>query len=95
MFEGEYRNVSDSDFQRNRERQSIAWKTLMNACKLNSIDPVTFANIIGTSHGEALKFFKQGYIELKLNDEQYARLGRATNHTANYWKSLFEMKSCY
>ena len=91
MIDEGFRNIVESDEQKRRERQSAAWKVLMNSCKECSIDPISFANIIGISEGKALMFFKQGSIDLRLSDEQYVRLGRATNHSANFWKQLFEL----
>lgn len=84
-------NLTESEEQRRIEKQRGAWKILMNACHEYSIDSVTFANIIGLSYGQAMKYFKQGYGDIKFNDEQYIRLARATNRTPNFWKSLFEL----
>lgn len=89
MNEPGFKSVVTSDEQRRLEKERAAWKVLMTSCRENSIDPIAFANIIGISHGRALMFFKQGYGDMKFDDAQLERLGRATNHTANFWKSLF------
>ena len=83
------KNLVINNEQVRMEKQRAAWKILMNACHEYSIDAVTFANIIGVSHGQAMKYFKQGYCDITFNDEQIARLARATNRTVHFWKSLF------
>ena len=85
------RNLAVNDEQKRLDRQRAAWKILMNACHEHQIDAVSFANIIGLSHGQAMKYFKQGYGEIKFNNEQYNRLARATGRTIHFWKSLFEL----
>ena len=83
-------NIAVSDNQKRLESQRGAWKILMNACQENGIDTISFANIIGISHGQALMFFKQGYLQnIGFSDEQYERLARATRRTPHFWKSLF------
>lgn len=85
------RNLVVNDEQRRMEKQRAAWKILMSACHECGIDAISFANIIGLSHGQAIKYFKQGYGDIKFDDEQYVRLARATSRTVNFWKSLFEL----
>ena len=84
------RNLAVNDEQKRLDKQRAAWKILMNACHECGIDAIGFANIIGVSHGYAMKYFRQGYGDMKFNDEQYVRLARATSRTVNFWKSLFE-----
>ena len=88
MSEYGYSVVCDEE-QRRIEKQRAAWKILMTACQECSIDPIAFANIIGISHGRALMYFKQGYGDMKFDDEQLARLARATSRSVQLWKSLF------
>lgn len=89
MIDPGFKSVVYSDEQRRVEKERAAWKVLMTSCQEHSIDPIAFANIIGISQGRALMFFKQGYGDMKFDDAQLQRLARATNHTVNFWKSLF------
>ena len=83
------RNLVVNDEQVRMEKQRAAWKILMNACHEHGIDAISFANIIGVSHGQAMKYFKQGYYDIVFDDQQIARLARATGRTVHFWKSLF------
>ena len=83
------RNLVVNDEQVRMEKQRAAWKILMNACHEHRIDAISFANIIGVSHGQAMKYFKQGYCDIVFDDQQIARLARATGRTVHFWKSLF------
>lgn len=85
------KNLAVNDQQIRLDKQRAAWKILMNTCHEKGIDAIAFANIIGLSHGYAMKYFKQGYGDMKFNDEQYTRLARATDRTVHFWKSLFEV----
>ena len=81
MIDPGFKSVVSSDEQRRVEKERAAWKVLMMSCQEHSIDPISFANIIGISHGRALMFFKQGYGDMKFDDAQLERLARATNHS--------------
>lgn len=83
------RNLVINDEQVRMEKQRASWKILMNVCHEHGIDAMAFANIIGVSHGQAIKYFKQGYCDMVFDDEQIARLARATGRTVHFWKSLF------
>lgn len=82
--------IYHNDEDKFREHQKAAWKTLIMHCQNYNIDAIKLANILGISEGRALQFLRLGAVKLKLTNEQYERLGRATNQTAHFWKTLFE-----
>lgn len=82
--------IYHNDEDRLKDKQKAAWKTFLTHCQNYNIDSIKLANILGISEGQALKYMRQGVLNLRLTNEQYERLGRATRQTGRFWKTLFE-----